>query len=118
MLIAKVSEKFDISPDTLRYYERIGLIPRVNRNKSGIRGDYTEEDCRWVEHVKCMRGIGLPIEGLIEYAGLYQQGDATIGARRELLAEQHKLLQTKIDEMNKVLARMNEKIERYDQSLS
>ncbi|MFC4102601.1 MerR family transcriptional regulator [Paenibacillus xanthanilyticus] len=116
MLIAEVSEKYDISPDTLRYYERIGVIPRVNRNKSGIR-DYTEEDCRWVEHVKCMRGIGLPIEGLIEYAGLYQQGDDTIGARRELLAEQRKQLLTKIEEMNQVLARMNEKIERYDQSL-
>ncbi len=44
MLIAEVSKKFDLSQDTLRYYERIGLIPRVNRNKSGIR-DYTEEDC-------------------------------------------------------------------------
>jgi DNA-binding transcriptional MerR regulator len=45
MTITEVSEKFDISQDTLRYYERIGLIPRVNRYKSGIR-DYTEEDCR------------------------------------------------------------------------
>lgn len=48
MTIAEVSEKFDVSQDTLRYYERIGLIPRVNRYKSGIR-DYTEEDCKWVE---------------------------------------------------------------------
>ncbi|MBP1309369.1 DNA-binding transcriptional MerR regulator [Paenibacillus sp. 1182] len=54
MLIAEVSKKFELSQDTLRYYERIGLIPRVNRNKSGIR-DYTEEDCRWVEYIKCMR---------------------------------------------------------------
>lgn len=54
MLIAEVSKKFELSQDTLRYYERIGLIPRANRNKSSIR-DYTEEDCRWVEYIKCMR---------------------------------------------------------------
>jgi len=46
MTINEVSKKFDLSQDTLRYYERIGLIPSVNRNKGGIR-DYTEEDCRW-----------------------------------------------------------------------
>ena len=65
MTIAEVSKKFDLSQDTLRYYERIGLIPSVNRNKSGNR-DYTEEDCRWVEFIKCMRSAGLPIEVLIE----------------------------------------------------
>ena len=51
MLIAEVSGKFDLSPDTLRYYEGIGLIPSVNCNKSGIR-DYTEGDCNWVEFIK------------------------------------------------------------------
>lgn len=83
MTITEVSEKFDVSQDTLRYYERIGLIPRVNRNKSGIR-NYTEEDCKWVEFIKCMRNAGLPIEVLIEYVGLFQQGGETIDARKEL----------------------------------
>ena len=54
MTIAEVSRKYDISPDTLRYYERIGLIPPVPRNKSGIR-DYGEESCNWIELMKCMR---------------------------------------------------------------
>jgi DNA-binding transcriptional MerR regulator len=70
MMISQVSERYGLSTDTLRYYERIGLIPRVNRNESGIR-DYTELDCRWVEFVKCMRGAGLPIEALIEYVALF-----------------------------------------------
>jgi len=116
MLISKVSEKYDLSQDTLRYYERIGLIPRVNRNKSGIR-DYTEEDCRWVEFIKCMRGVGLPIEMLIEYVGLYQQGDETIGPRKELLIEQRKQLVTRMDEMKTVLERLNDKIATYDHSI-
>ncbi|OME85159.1 MerR family transcriptional regulator [Paenibacillus sp. FSL A5-0031] len=116
MLIAEVSAKFELSPDTLRYYERVGLIPRVNRNKSGIR-DYTEEDCRWVEYIKCMRGVGLPIEILIEYVALYQQGDETIGTRKELLIEQHKLLAKKMEEMKKGLERMDDKIARYEQTI-
>ncbi|MGF7036432.1 DNA-binding transcriptional MerR regulator [Paenibacillus mucilaginosus] len=117
MSIAQVSKKFDLSQDTLRYYERIGLIPRVNRNKSGIR-NYSEEDCRWVEFVKCMRGIGLPIETLIEYVKLYQQGDDTIEARKDLLTEQRKLLLTRMNEMSVVLERMNEKILRYEETIS
>ncbi|NOU99624.1 MerR family transcriptional regulator [Paenibacillus planticolens] len=116
MLIAEVSEKFDLSHDTLRYYERIGLIPRVNRNKSGIR-DYTEEDCRWVEFIKCMRGVGLPIEILIEYVGLFQQGDGTMEARKELLNEQRKQLIIRMEDMKKVLERLDDKIVRYEQTI-
>jgi DNA-binding transcriptional MerR regulator len=117
MLIAEVSEKFDLSQDTLRYYERIGLIPRVNRTKSGIR-DYMEEDCRWVEFIKCMRGVGLPVEILIEYVGLFQQGDATKEARKELLIEQRKQLIIRKEEMIKVLERLDYKIARYEQTIA
>ena len=74
MTIAQVSQKYGVSADTLRYYERIGLLPPVGRTKSGIR-DYTEEDCNWVNFIKCMRSAGLPVETLIEYVGLFGQGD-------------------------------------------
>jgi MerR family transcriptional regulator, aldehyde-responsive regulator len=114
--IAEVSEKFALSQDTLRYYERIRLIPSVNRSKNGIR-DYTEEDCRWVEFIKCMRGAGLPIEVLIEYVTLFQQGDATIEARKELLIEQRKLLIEKMADMQKTLERLDFKIANYEQTL-
>ena len=116
MMIAEVSEKYDISQDTLRYYERIGLIPSVNRNKSGIR-DYTEEDCRWVEFIKCMRSAGLPIEILIEYVGLFQQGDETLEVRKELLIEQRKQLMVKMEDMKKTLERLDGKITRYEQAV-
>jgi DNA-binding transcriptional MerR regulator len=114
MTITEVSKKFDLSQDTLRYYERIGLIPRVNRNKSGIR-DYTEEDCKWIEFIKCMRNAGLPIEALIEYVGLFQQGDATIEARKELLTEQRKQLIARMEDMQKTLEHLNYKIAVYEQ---
>jgi len=116
MTIAEVSKKYDLSQDTLRYYERIGLIPSINRNKSGMR-DYTEEDCKWIEFIKCMRGAGLPIEVLIEYVTLFWQGDETIEARKELLAEQRRLLIEKMEEMKKTIERLDYKIERYDQTV-
>jgi DNA-binding transcriptional MerR regulator len=114
--IAEVSKKYDLSADTLRYYERIGLIPGVHRNQSGIR-DYSEEDCRWIEFVKCMRSAGLPIEVLIEYVALVQQGDATIESRKELLVEQRRQLIARIEEMQKTLDRLNGKIEHYERAL-
>lgn len=114
MTIAEVSEKYDISADTLRYYERIGLLPRVNRSKSGIR-NFTEADCRWVEFVICMRSAGLPIEALIEYVNLFQQGDDTSEVRKDILIEQRDHLIARLEVMQKTLERLNYKIERYEQ---
>lgn len=116
MTITEVSRMYGLPQDTLRYYERIGLIPTVNRSKSGIR-DYTEEDRRWVEFIKCMRSAGLPIEALIEYVALFQQGDATIESRRNLLIEQKNILLEKMRDMQMSLERLNSKIEHYDKTV-
>lgn len=113
MTIAEVSKQYNISADTLRYYERIGLIPPVNRNKNGIR-DYTDEDCKWVDFIKCMRSAGLPIEVLIEYVTLFRQGNSTIEARKEILIEQCGILEEKINFMTATLERLNYKIDNYD----
>ena len=113
MKIAEVSERYGVSSDTLRYYERIGLIPPVNRNGSGIR-DYNEMDLRRVEFIKCMRSAGLSIEVLIEYVGLVQRGDHTIEARKEILKEQRDFLATRIQEMQKTLVLLDHKIEVYE----
>ena len=116
MTIAEVSRKYNLSPDTLRYYERIGLIPAVHRNKSGIR-DYTEEACQWVEFIKCMRSAGMPIEALIEYVALFAQGDETIEARKDLLIEQRRLLAEKMEEIRATIERLDYKIEGYEKGL-
>jgi DNA-binding transcriptional MerR regulator len=116
MKIMEVSEQYGISSDTLRYYERIGLLPPINRNKSGIR-DYNELDLRRVEFIKCMRGAGLPIEVLIEYVGLVQQGDKTIEARKEILKEQRKQLAARMKEMQKTLDLLDHKIEVYENAV-
>jgi DNA-binding transcriptional MerR regulator len=116
MKIAEVSEQYGLSSDTLRYYERVGLIPPVNRNGSGIR-DYNELDLRRVEFIKCMRRAGLPVEVLIEYVGLVQQGDKTIEARKEILKEQRELLLARMKEMQKTLDVLNRKIDVYENAV-
>jgi MerR family transcriptional regulator, aldehyde-responsive regulator len=116
MKIAQVSERYSISSDTLRYYERIGLFQPVNRNASGIR-DYSEIDLRRVEFIKCMRRAGLPIEVLIEYVGLVQEGDQTIEARKEILKEQRELLAARMKEMQKTLDLLDHKIEVYENAV-
>lgn len=116
MKIAEVSERTVISPDTLRYYERIGLIPTVNRNENGIR-DYNETDLKRVEFIKCMRSAGLPIEALIEYVGLVKQGDWTVGARKEILQTQRDLLAARMTEMQKTLDLLDYKINVYENAV-
>ena len=114
MTIAEVSRQYSVPVDTLRYYERIGLLPPVNRSKSGFR-DYTEGDCQWVSFIKCMRSAGIPVEALIDYVTLFQQGDATREARRQILVEQRELLQARVEEQLRTLDYLSRKIQSYDQ---
>jgi len=113
MTIKEVSEKYNITADTLRYYERAGMIPPVTRDANGIR-NYTEEDLKWVELAICMRSAGLPVEALAEYVSLFQQGDSTIPARLQLLTEQRQTLLNQRKQIEETLARLDQKIARYE----
>ncbi|MEJ2599372.1 MAG: MerR family transcriptional regulator [Anaerolineales bacterium] len=100
----------------MRYYERIELIPPVNRNESGIL-DYNEIDIRWVDFIKCMRSAGLPIEVLIQYFELVQQGDETIDARKGILVEQREQLLARMKEMQETLDLLDYKISGYENAV-
>ncbi len=113
MTIKEVSEKYQISQDTLRYYERVGMIPPVTRTAGGIR-DYQQTDIQWVELAKCMRSAGLPVEAMIEYVRLCQEGDGTIPARLQLLVEQRDNLLEQRRQIDETLDRLNYKIARYE----
>ena len=116
MTIKEVSEKYAVSQDTLRYYERIGLIPPVARTAGGIR-DYQPSDIGWVETAVCMRSAGVPIEALIEYVKLFQMGDATFEARRQLLQEQYDHLMEQKKQIEQTMERLQYKISRYENAL-
>ena len=116
MTIAEVAKQYGLTADTLRYYERIGLLPNVRRTSGGIR-DYSEEDCRWVEYIKCMRSAGVSVETLIEYVKLFHQGTETIPARKKLLLEQREQIVARINEMNEVLAKLDWKLDGYEERM-
>ena len=115
MTIKEVCEKYDLTPDTLRYYERVGVIPEVKRTSGGIR-DYQEEDLGWVENAICMRDAGVPIEMLIEYVKLYQQGQATIAARTNLLKEVREQILENKRKYDVALEKLEYKIGRYEEA--
>ena len=112
MTIKEASQVTGVSADTLRYYERIGLIPAVPRNESGIR-NYDETSIGWINFIKCMRGAGLPIEALIEYVALCKEGDKTEASRKAILIEQRDILKQRIESLQKTLVMLNYKIDSY-----
>lgn len=117
MTIKEVSELTELSQDTLRYYERVGMIPKVTRTAGGIR-DYQEEDMKWVQLAKCMRSAGLPIEVMIEYLNLFQQGNGTIPARLSLLKEQMEVLEEQKRAIQETMDRLAYKIDRYEEAVT
>lgn len=112
--IKKASEISGVSADTLRYYERIGLIPPVKRSANGIR-DFDEEDIKWIKFSRQMRNAGLSIEVLIDYLSLFREGNETVPMRKQLLAEQIEELKGKIFDMNEALSRLEYKLDHYDE---
>ncbi len=116
MTIKQVCERYGLTPDTLRYYEKIGVIPQVRRSASGIR-DYSEQDIGWVENAVCLRNAGVPVDSIVQYVKLFQAGDETIAARRDLLSRALDDLLDQRSQLNAAIQRLSYKVRRYDQAL-
>lgn len=116
LTIKEVSAQFGISQDTLRYYERVGMIPAVPRTAAGRR-DYQDEDLGWVELALCMRSAGLPVEAMIQYVKLCQQGDGTFAQRLQLLQDQRAVLVAQAKQIKATMDRLDYKIGRYQQAV-
>lgn len=117
MTISEVSKKYNLTQDTLRYYEKIGILYNVPRNKSGIR-NYDENSCKRIEFVKCMRGAGVEIEALLEYMQLFEKGKSTAKRRKEILEQQREKLLEKQKNITASLKRLDYKIELYNDIVS
>ena len=117
MNIKKVSEVTGISADTIRYYERIGLMPRVTRNQSGIR-DFTEREIGLLEFVRCFRKAGVSVEALIDYVTLLEEGEGTEEARLAILKEQAENLDARLEELRAARERLSYKIDNYQEVIS
>ncbi|MYY52626.1 MerR family transcriptional regulator [Ligilactobacillus salivarius] len=118
MNIKKVSEQLGISSDTIRYYERIGLVPPINRDKNGVR-NFTDIDIQRLDFIKCMRHAGLSIESLHEYMHLYSlNDDHTIPARKKILEEEAEKLDERIANLQETRAYLQHKIDIYESKLT
>ena len=115
MVISQVAQKFNISQDTLRYYEKEGLIGPISK-ENGIR-NYTENDINRIEFVKCMRSAGVEIKVLRKYLELFKSGEDTLEQRRDILINQQDILAEKIEKMTSAYNKLKYKIKLYDAKL-
>lgn len=116
MNVAEFSKRVGLSPHTVRYYDKIGLLDDVLRQSNGHRS-FSEKDVKWVEFVQRLKNTGMSLEKILEYALLRKKGSKTLLQRKELLAEHSVNLQHQISLQNQHLIKLNEKIELYQSAL-
>jgi len=108
----QTAERSGFSLDTLRYYERIGLLDRVERTSSGHRR-FGEDDLEWLEVLRCLRDTGMPIAQMCRYAELARGGEATFAERLGLLTEHDAVVQERIAVLQAQREHLQEKIDWY-----
>ncbi|MCB2354587.1 MerR family transcriptional regulator [Clostridium estertheticum] len=114
MVIKEAAKITGISIDNLRYYERIGLIPKVRRNESGIR-DYDEMSIHWIGFAMRFKKAGVSLNDIREYIHLAIQGESTKEVRREILIETKTRLDKKMQDIQETLDVINYKIDTYEE---
>lgn len=116
MTVKDVCEEFGITADTLRYYEKVGAIPKVARTKGGIR-EYDAETIGWVRNAVCLRKAGVSVEAIAEYVRLFEMGDGTLKDRLELLIGERNGLKAQLDELTAAVELLDWKISRYREAV-
>ena len=116
MTIGEIAEKMDISVDTLRYYERIGVLPPVPRKSNGIRV-YDVSYFEWVALVKELKASGMSLEEVIDYIALAREGEDTCEARKQLLVDTSHAIARKIIELQLVMRQADEQLKHYEKEL-
>lgn len=116
MKIAEVSEKYGIPQDTLRYYEREGVIPAIRRGNGHIR-DYTEEDCKAIQFAQCLKAAGFTVEEIVEYNRLYALGDDTVPDRLALMQRKRDELLQQQAALERALRLLDHKIFCYKRAV-
>ena len=116
MTIKEVAKKTGVSADTLRYYERIGLLPAVPRKSNGIR-DYDEFFIDWIAFIQDLKSVGMSLEAILDYISLAKLGEASRKERKQLLVEVQHILLNKIKVLHTMVEKNNYHLEHYDDVL-
>lgn len=113
MNIKKASELTGVSSDTIRYYEKIGLIPHIDRTSSGIRDIGTRIIGR-INFIKQMRSAGMSIENLSKYMNLVDSAEGSIAEQKQLLKEQLEVMEERKDDLQAAIDHLHWKLEHYE----
>ncbi|MGF9696465.1 MULTISPECIES: MerR family transcriptional regulator [Paenibacillus] len=111
--IKEISEKTGITPYTLRFYEREGILPYVKRDSSGNRV-YDEESMDWLNFILALRATGMPLAEIRKYVGLYQEGENTLELRKQMMLIHKEKVEKDLSETIKSLEQINYKLALYD----
>ncbi|WP_327131913.1 MerR family transcriptional regulator [Streptomyces sp. NBC_01343] len=110
--ISEVEARTGLTQHTLRWYERIGLMPHVDRSHSGQRR-FSDKDLHWLAFVGKLRATGMSVADMVRYAELVREGEHTVEQRRELLEQTRREVRARIAELNDALAVLDFKIDMY-----
>ena len=114
--IGEVSKLTGLSVPTLRYYDKEGLIPNINRNENGLR-DFTEQDLGTIHIVTCIKGAGASIREIKEYMDLCQLGDSTLELRKQFFIEKKSDIEEQMKELNEIMKTVEMKIKYYEDAI-
>jgi len=114
--IGEVSKLTGLSVPTLRYYDKEGLIPNINRNEKGLR-DFTEQDLGTIHIVTCIKGAGASIREIKEYMDLCQLGDSTLELRKQFFVEKKRDVEEQMKELNEIMKTVEMKIKYYEDAI-
>lgn len=114
--IVEVSKLTGLSVPTLRYYDKEGLIPNINRNENGLR-DFTEQDLGTINIVTCIKGAGASIREIKEYMDLCKLGDSTLEARKQFFIEKKRDVEEQMKHLSEIMKTVEMKIKYYEDAI-
>ena len=111
--ISQVAEKFNLTKYTIRYYDKEGLLPFVDRSKAGSR-EFSDNDLEWLRVICCLKNTGMPIKQIKQYIGWCLQGDATLETRKQLFIKHRQEVLKQIADLQENLKTIDYKLQFYD----
>lgn len=111
--IGEMAKRLNVAPSTLRYYDKEGMLPFIERSSGGIRM-FQEKDMSWLQIIECLKKTGMPIKDIKEFVDLCIEGDDTIDRRLEIISKQKKAVEHQIEETQKMLDMLNYKCWYYE----
>lgn len=114
--IGEISQRLDIAPSALRYYEKEGLLPFVERSDSGIR-QFTDIDLEWLIIIDSLKKTGMPLKEIKDFVKMFEERDSTITRRLEIVLRHREVIQQQVAKLNEIIMALDFKEQYYRKAL-